>query len=191
MLGYLDTGDATTNTLVTVNGLPEQLTSTGYDVYVYATGGVGGKGGGYRILDANTMAVLKDYVQAQAPTNATAYVEAVPSTNPTVWPVGNYIHFTGLDSPNIIVQSATAKPLGFGAGPRAPINAIQLVAPASTPPPPHLSMTRSGMDLTITFTGTLQSSAAIPAKFTDVAGATSPYKVPLTGTTTFYRAVKK
>jgi hypothetical protein len=198
MLGYLDTGGnnpgtlASTNTYVIVTNLPAQLTSSGYDVYVYAQGSVGAKGGGYRILDANTMSVVKDYVRAQSPTNATTYVEAVPSTNAgtNIWAVGNYIHFSGLDNTNIIVQSVTASPLGFGSNPRAPITAIQLVAPASATPPPHLSMARSATDVLITFTGTLQSSPSLPATFTDVAGATSPYKVPTTGTATFYRSKK-
>ena len=78
------------------SGMLEQLTSGGYDVYVYAMGGVGARGGGYRILDATSKRVLKDYVRAQGPTSNTDYVEA-KSADPAVWAVGNYIVFSGLD----------------------------------------------------------------------------------------------
>ncbi len=195
MLGYLDTGGNNTNTLVTIQGLPAEMTSDGYDVYVYAQGGVGAKGGGYRILDAKTMTVLKDYVQVQAPTMATTYLEAIANPDKTVWSVGNYIHFTGLNSANIIVQSVTATPLGFGNNPRAPINAIQLVAPATVPPSgvvtgPMMGVSFSAGSVRITFEGTLQSSPTITGPFQDVAGATSPYQVTPTGSAMFYRSKK-
>ena len=130
MTGYLDSGAATTTT-VTITGLPSKLTSAGYDVYVYAIGGVGGKGGGYRIIDANTKAVLKDYVLAQAPTNSTAYVQVPTGLGAKVYGVGNYILFTGLTAQNITIEATTANGLGFGATPRAPVNAVQLVSPST------------------------------------------------------------
>ena len=69
MLGYLDTGNATT-TSVTITNVPTELTSNGYDVYVYAMGGVGGRCGAYRVLDAASQAVIKVYVRVVTPTNS-------------------------------------------------------------------------------------------------------------------------
>ncbi|HEY6231008.1 MAG TPA: Ig-like domain-containing protein, partial [Pyrinomonadaceae bacterium] len=51
MTGYLDTGAATT-TKVQISNIPSNLTTPGYDVVVYALGGVGNKGGSYRVTDA-------------------------------------------------------------------------------------------------------------------------------------------
>ena len=63
LTGYLDTGDATTTT-VTIEGIPDSLyAGNGYDVYIYALGGVPGRGGGYRILSSSGT-VLKPYVLA-------------------------------------------------------------------------------------------------------------------------------
>jgi hypothetical protein len=64
---------------------------------------------------------------------------------------------------------------------------VQMDGPTSTQPP-QLKIAGTGANTTITFAGTLQSTAALPGSFTDVAGATSPYKVPLTGAGQFYRA---
>jgi len=75
MTGYLDTGAATATT-VNINNIPDALTSKGYDVYVYALGGVPNKGGGYRITDASGTVTLADYVPLQAPgTNVTGYLK--------------------------------------------------------------------------------------------------------------------
>jgi hypothetical protein len=123
---------------VTITGLPDKLTTAGYDVYVYALGGVAAKGGGYRILDAKTKEVLKDYVRVQGPAVPTSYIQAVPSEDPTVWSTGNYVVFSGVGSANIIVEATTADGLGYmttTGDPRAPMNAIQLVYPPSAPPP--------------------------------------------------------
>jgi hypothetical protein len=129
MTGYLDTGAATTSG-VTFQNLPAQLTSAGYDVYVYLLGGVPNKGGGYRIVEATTGALLKDYVKAQCAVNPTAHVQAIPTA--TAPGTGTYILFSGPASPSIKVEATTAGGLGFGSNPRAPINAIQLVAPPSS-----------------------------------------------------------
>jgi len=67
---------------------------------------------------------------------------------------------------------------------------VQMDGPGTTGGP-ELSIARSGEDVLITFTGTLQSTAAIITPFTDVAAATSPYKVPRTESATFYRSVNK
>jgi hypothetical protein len=192
MTGYLDTGAATTTT-VTIGGLPEQLTGGGYDAYVYLLGGVGAKGGGYRVLDAATGTVLKDYVIAEGMTNPTNYVP-VTSTNR----VGNYIVFSGLASPSIKVEATTTSPYGFGSNPRAPINAIQLIAPASTPPQPVLSVTRNGANVTITSSPqplpagfVLQTAPSVTGPWTTQAGVNTPVTVPIgTEAAAFLRVLK-
>jgi hypothetical protein len=185
--GYLDTG-APSTTLVTITNIPTELTSSGYDVYVYATGDTGGRGGGYRILEAGTTNVLKAYVRVQAPTNATTYIQAPINPTNTVYVLGNYFVFTGLTNSAITVEATTDHGFGFGATHRAPINAIQLVATAISPPGPNLSIERTPSGgLTITFDGTLQSADAIVGPWTDVQG-TSPLAVTPNESAKFYRA---
>ena len=55
---------------------------------------------------------------------------------------------------------------------------------------PTLSIARSGKDLLVTYTGTLQSASALTGTgaFADVAGAASPFKVTPTEAMKFYRA---
>ena len=91
-IGYLDTGNATTSS-VTITNIPNQLTSNGYDLYVYAMGGVGGRGGAYRVLDAATKTVLKDYVRVVGNTNSTTWVEAPINPGVTNYAAGNYFVF--------------------------------------------------------------------------------------------------
>jgi hypothetical protein len=76
---------------------------------VYSYGSVGGRGGGYRILDSENGDVLKDYMRAQSATNATTYIEIpdTPSGTNKVWTFGTYIRFKGLVSPNIKIQGTT------------------------------------------------------------------------------------
>jgi type II secretory pathway pseudopilin PulG len=144
-------------------------------VYVYLLGGVAAKGGGYRIVDATSGAVLKDFVMAQCPVNPTAHVQAIPTaTDPGT---GTYVLFSGVASANIKVEASTDGGLGFGTNPRAPITAIQLVAPASSAPAPTLSATRTATGLSITFTGRLQSADNVTGPYTDVPGATSPANI--------------
>jgi hypothetical protein len=140
MLGYLDTGDATTSKVQIVN-IPAKLTEKGYDVYVYANGGVGGRGGSYRIWDAATGKVIRDSIRAQSPTNLATYVEVPTNLGATnngagalSFGAGNYLVFRGLTAPAIILEARSgtrASGIGFGSPPRAPINAVQLVAPTS------------------------------------------------------------
>jgi len=130
--GYLDTGNATT-TSVTVSNIPPQLTSGGYDVIVYALGGVNARGGGYRIVDPASGAVLKDYVRAQSPNRPTNYVQ-VPVPPPTgTHGEGTHIVFGGLKANAIKIEATTAGGFGLGSPPRAPINAVQLISAAAAP----------------------------------------------------------
>lgn len=54
--------------------------------------------------------------------------------------------------------------------------------------PPTVSIAGSGGTLTVTFTGTLQSSTTVTGTYSDVQGAVSPYTVPAPTGTVFYRS---
>ena len=187
MTGYLDVPSSGTTT-VTISNLPSVLTANGYSVYVYAMGSVVGRSGGYRVLDADG-AILTDYLFVTATSNMFNYLQAPVSTNPRAPAVGNYMVFSGLTASNIMVQATTANGLGGSGTPRAPIQAIQLVAgPAAYAPPAGLaikiSVTPSG--LVLTFTGTLQSADQISGPWTDVSG-TSPLTITPSSGMKFYR----
>ncbi len=183
MIGYLDTGNATT-TSVTITNIPAELTSSGYDVYVYALGGVGGRGGGYRVLDAATGAVLKDYVRVVSMTNSTTFVEAPIDAGSTNFAAGNYMVFMDLTASALKVEATTEAGYGFSGTPRAPLNAIQLVAVA--PVGKLISIDFGAEGLVITFTGQLQSADTVVGPWTNVEGA-SPITVQPTGNAKFYR----
>ena len=51
-----------------------------------------------------------------------------------------------------------------------------------------ITISRSATGVTITFEGTLQSSDSVTGPYTDVAGATSPADVPLSGAAQFFRS---
>jgi hypothetical protein len=194
MTGYLDSGAATTTTAKIAN-LPSQLTSSGYDVYVYLlsdTGQTGdkGRGGGYQITDGSGTSLTGDWVRAYVMDTPTNWVRVL-SNNGTNYSVGNYIVFTNLKSSTIIVQASTDNGLASGGTPRAPINAVQLVPTGSGGGggggTPTLSVARSSGGITLTFTGTLQSSDKVNGPYTDVSGA-SPVAAQTTGPAKFYRA---
>jgi hypothetical protein len=55
---------------------------------------------------------------------------------------------------------------------------------------PTIGIARQGAQVTIQYTGTLQSAAAVGGPYAPVAGATSPYNVPLNDTQLFFRAAQ-
>lgn len=125
MLGYLDTADNST-TQVTINNLPTDLTATGYNVYVYALGGVAGRGGGYRVVDG-TSGSATAWKRGTTPANPSTYIQD-PGASHT--DTGDYLVFKGITWKNIIVEASSESDLdGIDMGIRAPINAVQL-APA-------------------------------------------------------------
>jgi hypothetical protein len=66
---------------------------------------------------------------------------------------------------------------------------IQQIYNAANPVAPAISVSRSGSQLMITYTGTLVSSPALNGTYNVVPGAQSPFFVtPIPGTTVFYRA---
>jgi len=189
MTGYLDTGNATTST-VKITGIPDELSSQGYDVYVYALGGVEARGGGYRVVPEGGAATA--YVDVQAPMDPTTYVQAIPT--PGSWAVGNYIVFGGMTASSITVEATTEGGHGFGGTPRAPINAIQLIAPTTVVPVPAITIAKNA-DGTITISwtngGTLQAATSILGPWQDVTD-TSPYTfTPEAGVPHMFGRIKK
>jgi len=169
MTGYLDTADATT-TKVTIGNIPDALTAGGYDVYVYALGGVGGRGGGYRVVDANG-GVIKPYIKAKSPTNPSSYVEAVSAATHST---GTYLVFSGLKAGAITVEATSAAPNGTGSPARAPINAIQLVPPPAPAGPTVSTTPPSGLG------GSQLSNVVV-----DATGKTITADLPATGASGF------
>jgi hypothetical protein len=113
MTGYLDTTDlASGAATVTVTGLGPEFTTRGYDVIVYALGGVGGRGGSYSIGYSTKIGT--------APTNPTNFVED-PGVDMN--DAGNFMRFANLRGASFTL-TANASLGNF----RAPINAIQIVA---------------------------------------------------------------
>lgn len=173
LTGYLDTGAATT-TLVTISGIPTQVMGR-YDVYIYATGGVAGRGGGYRILDGAGQ-VLKNYVNAQSETNPSAYTQVTVPPASGTHGIGNYIVFSGLNASTIHIEATTEGGHAFGASPRAPLNAIQLVK-ATSGNDPRISIVVNATGVVITYDGILESAANVSGPYELVQGAASPYRL--------------
>jgi len=118
MNAYLDDGDGT-NTTVTVAGLPSVYTSQGYDVYVYCDGDNGGasRTGGYTIGATTVNATDAAGVNFNG-----TYVNANGGA-------GNYVVIPNQTTASFTL---TASPVSSSDGtPRAPVNAMQIVAHAA------------------------------------------------------------
>jgi hypothetical protein len=185
MTGYLDTGAATTTT-VDISGLPADLTTPGYDVYVYALGGVSGRGGGYRITKADGTTALTDWVDMQSPAMPTAHVKAVPVAGQ--WAPATYAVFKNLKDAAIQVQASTENGHGFSGTPRASLNAIQIVPTGGAEELGDVSISLSGGTVTITWEGdgTLMGADVITGPWTAI-GSTKPYTTPATGAAKYFR----
>jgi hypothetical protein len=158
--GYLDTATGGT-TLVTLTNLPPDLTTAGYDVYIYALGDTAGRGGSYNIIDANTAAILKPFQPFKEDGNPTNFVQN-PGQNTNQ--IGNYVVFHGLTSANITIQATTTINAQSGT-PRAPIDGIQLVqapTPGESGPATGISVTTNGPgQLAISWTAGSGSSGSL------------------------------
>src|ERR1022692_3296474 len=152
-------------TTITITNLPSQLTTSGYDVYVYGLGDTGGRGGAYGIVDpANTNTLLKafvPYVEDAAPTNYIQCLNVGAGTNAQ----GNYVVFHGLTAANIMVESTTTINAQSGT-PRAPICGIQLVSapsPGEAGSATGLNMATNGLSgqMTISFSPGAGSSGTL------------------------------
>jgi hypothetical protein len=198
MHGFLDTGDAT-RTTVRIENIATNLTAGGYDVYVYIQGGIAARGGGYRITDPTSGAVIKDYVYGRSQAGLREYQPVMDGTSITNWGAGNYIVFRGLNAPAIQVEGTTTDGIGTAGlaravtTPRAPINAVQLVAPGTAPvvTTPTVALKKVAAGYEIQYTGTLQHSDTANTGYTDVPGATQgggTFVMPTTGVKKFYRS---
>ena len=93
-VGYLDSGSATTTT-ISIDTLPEALTSPGYDVYIYTLGGAANRGGGYRVVDLFTQDVLREYKYGDDVAAPNSFIED-PGSIPTTPSVATTLSFAVL-----------------------------------------------------------------------------------------------
>jgi hypothetical protein len=124
MNGYLDPGDPGTPARVMVSGLPSSFTTgAGYDIYLYVTSQVGN---GTRTYHYAVGSTAFDVTQT-GPSAATfpGYVLAPSNGGP-----GNYMVFRRMNGSSFTL---TATPgTGPGTQTRAPVNGLQIVAPAGS-----------------------------------------------------------
>lgn len=116
LTGYIDTGDTSANkATVTISGLGPEFTSSGYEVYVYALGGVPGRGGSYSIGS--------QVFKGTSPANPTEH-----SQDPglSMADSGTFMKFVGLTGSSFTLEANADASLGGNF--RAPINAIQIVS---------------------------------------------------------------
>jgi hypothetical protein len=148
MKGYLDTNDTSTTT-VTVSDLPSQWAE--YDVYVYIDGdAAAGRAGNYTIASPNDgadRATVSDvanwpFVLTTDGIYTRANENAHESTTTPGFTSGNYLVFPGRHD---LSFTLTAQGSFAGASPpRAPINAIQLVATRLIPEPGSMALVGLG-----------------------------------------------
>ena len=147
MKGYLDTTNTSTTT-VTVTDLPAEWTE--YDVYVYIDGdATAGRAGNYTIstvTDGSKTATVSDTANWNLGTAGGAFTRANENANDMTtnpgFTSGNYLVFTGLHD---LTFTLTAQGSLAGASPpRAPINAIQIVATQVVPEPTSIGMLALG-----------------------------------------------
>ena len=121
MNGYLDPSAVATPATITVSGLPNSVTTGGYDVYVYAVGDV-------------PPATTRTYRYA---IGATTFTVSQTGPSPTTFPgftlapnngSGNYVVFRAVTGSSFTL---TATP-GTGAPTRSPVNGLQIVSPAGS-----------------------------------------------------------
>jgi hypothetical protein len=143
MKGYLDTND-TSSTTVTVADLPS--TWAQYDVYVYLDGDASaGRAGNYTIASTNDgtdMATVSDTANWAIATAGGTYTRANENaqdatTAPGFTP-GNYLVFPGRHDLSFTLTAQGS--LAGASPPRAPINAIQLVATRLIPEPGSMAL---------------------------------------------------
>jgi hypothetical protein len=147
MKGYLDTTN-TSSTIVEVSGVPAEWLA--YDVYVYIDGDSNaGRAGNYTISSATggtRTATVSDTANWNVAAAGGAYTRANENardltTDPGFTP-GNYLVFTGLQDLSFTLTAQGS--LAGASPPRAPINAIQLVATEVVPEPSSMAILALG-----------------------------------------------
>src|SRR5258708_5342857 len=157
MLGYLDNGGTAT---ITITNLPSQLTTSGYDVYVYALYDTANRGGTYSIVDGlNTATVIKPAQPFNADAGSTNYAQC-PGANTNQ--SGNYLVFHGITNQNIQVVAVA----NHGALPRAIVCAVELVAapaPGEAGPATGVKASTNGLtgQMVISWTNGASSDGAL------------------------------
>jgi hypothetical protein len=143
----LDTSSAnpftSSDTLVTVSNLPSVFTGGGFDLYVYYDGlinvGAANRVGQYEVFNGpNTAGALLGTVYGKDTASFAGTFIRASGTTAANATSGNYVEFTGLHASTFTLQA-------FGVAgdvPRAPINAIQIVA--ETPEPSSLILLAIG-----------------------------------------------
>jgi hypothetical protein len=118
---------------IVISNLPPELTSAGYDIYVYALSSLPLFGGGYRVLDAADGHVIRNYVGARSPANPTNYIQVPADLGPGQYGLGTYMVFDEMTAANIRIEAWPSVNLGV-LNPHwpwsdfmAPVNAVQLV----------------------------------------------------------------
>lgn len=203
MTGYLDTNNDSTTDVV-ISGIPS---AQSYDLYLYASGGVVGRGGGYRVFDAITGNELRGWRQVQSPECPPCWVQAPEQPTPEDWTAGNYILFCDLGSTDIIIQASTkvdpitGLDLGYPSGTqRASLNGAQLVFPATCQPPDNCDGDQPVLTWTFDPPATLcldwdnpaailEEAPTVTGPWTPVADTSKPYCTSTTGAQMYYRAV--
>jgi hypothetical protein len=118
MTGYLD---PRTTSAITISGLPAPLTTTGYDVYVYANGDV--PAGITRAASYGVGGPLQVVTQPELTPFSGTFIDALNGG------FGNYVVFRGVTGMTLTV---TVRPVS-GTGLRAPVNGIQIVTAGAGP----------------------------------------------------------
>jgi hypothetical protein len=121
MNGYLDPSNPAMPGTVTVSGLPASVAAAGYDVYVYALGDI----------SYVTTRTYKYTIGATSFTVSQTGVTPMPFAGYKLAPqggAGNYVVFKSVTGTSFML---TATPLG-GTQMRAPVNGLQIVAPAGS-----------------------------------------------------------
>lgn len=119
MLGYLDTTDVSV-TEILIGNLPSQL-SSGFDVIVYAQGGVNGRGGTYTVRAGGAEQIQENVNRESFDGNYVTGGE------------GNFMIFQGLTGSSLTIEATPTTTALF----RAPVNAIEICAAGMCTPRPN------------------------------------------------------
>jgi hypothetical protein len=121
MNGYLDPLSSSIPATVVVAGLPEAITASGYDVYVYTTGDIQSASTRTSTYTIGTTSITESEVGPTAAT-FTGFSQALTGGQ------GNYVVFKKVTGASFIL---IAKP-GSAAVIRAPVNGLQIVSPSGS-----------------------------------------------------------
>jgi hypothetical protein len=123
MTGYLDQNTSTPSpTFVQIRNLPDDIATGTYDVYIYALGGVPGRGGEYTVNNVGPLYLIAGGDTGQF--NSAFHQAAGTDPGYGSDDFGNYLEFKAQSGP---VVTITATNFIGGGAPRAVINGVQIV----------------------------------------------------------------